>query len=73
MLSIEHGLVGRPAAIREYCTVSEDSKAWVSAIAKQVARNARFDDASACQLRETLDKNYFGISVCQVADLIRAG
>ena len=42
------------------------------AIADQVARNARSDDAWDHQVREALDQSYFGNSIREVADFIRA-
>ena len=71
VLTTEHGLVGQPEAIRDCCAVSDDPKAWINAIAEQVGRNARSDDAWDRQVRKALDQSYFGNSILQVADFIR--
>jgi len=72
VLTTSQGLVGQPEAIKRCCVSSDRPEDWVAAIESQLHSASRSDAEWKARVREALGASYFGNSIRQIADFMRA-
>ncbi len=72
VLTTSHGLVGQPEAIKSCCTMTDSPTEWIAAIEAQRRCESRSSVAWDKRVRNALKASYFGTSISQVAEFIRA-